>query len=159
MKPIPRGQASSTTPITNEDAMNLLADLLSGPRAEPKPKASPKAKPKAPCIENDIVKNWNLAKTGYVSWKAIARVVVLERQICKCCDAETLAVQDEFFLLENGVSKARWMRKEGYDIQGDDLPLETTHAEEPRYVSACGQCSKIDLELAFLSRKQMELPL
>lgn len=150
------------TPLSNAAAVAALADLFAEPSG-PKPKASSAPKARKPPIsldERPLAVQYAVRKTGSISWKAIAKVVVLQRQVCKCCDNETSAVQDEFFLLENGITRARWLRHEAYGIINPEaLPIEVQTADEVRMVSACAKCSDFDLEFALLSRKQMELTL
>lgn len=151
----------SKSPVSNEAAMAALADLFAE-KATPKGKASSPAKKKAPIPmdERPLAVQYAARKTGSISWRAIARVVIIQRQECKCCGNETKAVQDEFFLLENGVTRARWLRHEAYGIiDPEALPIEVQVADDVRRVSACASCSDFDIEFAILSRKQMELPL
>lgn len=146
--------------ISKEDAMAALADLFA--EKVTKKANAPKAAKKAPIPldERPLAVRFAVMKTGSISWKAVARVVQIERQVCTCCDTETRAVKDEFFLLENGVTKARWLRHEAYGIiNPDKLAIQVEELPEVRQVSACAACTAFDLEFALISRKQMELPL
>lgn len=145
--------------MNNTDAMSLLADLFNAPKAPAKPKAPA---PKALKAHADLPlhKAFAQRKTGYVTWHARARVVILQRQECRCCGEVTETVKDELFALTNGASHSVWLRHEGYGIaEPEGLPIEVERLDEVKMVSACGKCADLDLELALLSRKQMELML
>lgn len=143
-------------------AMAALDELLAEPAAAAKPSRKPATK--KPTTKNlaaalPLPKAFAQRKTGYVTWTARARVVVLQRQECRCCGQVTETVKDELFALTNGASKSVWYRHEGYGIIPDDLPIEIEKDPEVKMVSACGQCSDLDIELAIAISRQMELAL
>jgi hypothetical protein len=144
--------------MTNDDALALLADLFASPASK---KTKPAAKPKAPPSDLPMHKAFAQRKTGYTTWKAISRVVLLQRQECSCCGEVTEIVRDEMFVLQNGASHSTWRRHEAYGIEApEDLPIEVERLEGVQVVSACGACADWDFEiLASFRQRQMELPL
>lgn len=150
---------NASSKMSNEDALAALADLFAE-KVSTKKKASTEKKPPKPVTNRPLAQRFAEAHTGYLTWKAIARVVHLEQQECTCCGALVVCVRDEFFLLENGQAHARWARHEGYGIDHvEELPIETELLPDVRFVSACGACNAVDIELALLSVRQMELSL
>lgn len=135
---------------------DLLAELLAA--LGPAPKKSKKAAPRKPLVRDELPlpKAFAAKRTGYVTWKAVSRVIQIQPQICKCCGAETEAVKAEFFALENGAAHATWFRPEGYGVEApEDLP-NTFVDLEPVYVTACAECRSTpfdDLELLFHPRQ------
>ena len=144
--------------ISNDDALAMLADLFAE-KATPKGKAP--AKPKAAKPELPLPKAFAARKTGYTTWKAVARAVILQRQECTCCGEVTEIVRDEMFVLQNSASHSVWRRHEGYGIDAPaDLPISVERMEEVQMVSACGACADWDFDtLSAFSQRQMELSL
>jgi hypothetical protein len=144
--------------ISNDDALAMLADLFASPASTKK--AAP-AKPKKPVVELPLPKAFAQRKTGYTTWKAIGRAVILQRQECTCCGEVTEIVRDEMFVLQNSASHSVWRRHEGYGIEApEDLPIQVERLDEVQMVSACGACADWDFEiLSAHSSRQMELPL
>ena len=100
-------------------------------------------------------------KTGYRIWRAQARVVMLEEQVCACCGGKVIAVKDELFRLDNKTAHSTWLRHEGYGIEEpENLPVEFQHLP-PRLVTACGTCASDALDGAILQlfTPQLSLPL
>lgn len=128
--------------------------------AHPAPKTQKVAKPAAP-PPLPLPKAFALRKTGYISWKAIARRVEMQVQICACGSCTT-AVLGEFYALENGTAHAVWLRPEAYGIEAPaDLPIEVVFREE-RHVPVCGECANPSYSFLFdrlCGPKQLELSL
>lgn len=147
---------TTLTPVS-APANDLLAELLAALPVVPKtPRGkSPTRKPLVP-DERPLAQSFAIRKTGYVTWKATARVLQVQEQICKCCGSSTEYVKSEHFALENGTAHATWLRTEGYGIEApDDLP-NTFVDLEPMYVPACPQCRSTpfdDLEALFHPRQ------
>lgn len=140
-----------------------LADMLAALKARPAP--APKVKAKAAKRSSPAPRpqaaEFNYQKTGYVVWKPRAKVILLEEQTCECCGSVTNAVKDELFLLDNKTSHSSWLRHEGYEIEhSEDLPIEARWLE-PRTVSACATCFRIEDELRAASAacRQLHLPI
>lgn len=151
----------STLPTSpSSPAPDLLSDLLSsfGKPAKKEKRAPAK---RAPAEILPVPQAYAVKKTGYRIWKATARVLQIQKQICNCCGEEVEYVKAEFFALENGQAHATWLRPEGYGISStEDLPITYTDLE-PSFVTACASCRSTpfdDLESLFHPR-QMELPL
>lgn len=151
----------SLAPTPEVDA--LLASLLStfGKREKPAKKAQTKKLPRnaAPLPQHVA---FNLARTGYREWKAVARVVEIQEQHCLCCGTITQAVAGEKFLLENGTAHASWLRPEGYGIEQQEvLPIEYLDLP-PRQVTACATCRLDQFDAAILasvvSHQQLSFP-
>lgn len=140
----------------------ILAALQSGKPLPPKTraKAAPKPKPVSP-PPLSTAKAYALKRTGYVTWKALAKLVEIQPQECACCGGMTEAVRGEYYKLENGQAHAIWLRPEGYEIEAqEELPIEVIWTE-PRTVSACAECARSGSDLLFTldaARKQLELP-
>lgn len=139
----------------------LLDDLLAAFGTAPPKVKKPKAAPKPPPPPLPLPKAFSLRKTGYVTWKAVARVIHIQEQECNCCGSRVSFVKGEFFSLENGHAHAVWMRTEGYGIEApEDLPIIYQDLE-PVFVTACASCRTIpfdDLESLFHPRqKTLEL--
>lgn len=145
------------------NAPDLLSSILSS-FGTPPPKAARKPAPKKAKPAPDtrpLPQSFAFRKTGYVVWTATARVLQVQKQICKCCGGEIEYIKNEFFALENGNAHATWLRPEGYGIKApEDLP-NTFVDLEPVYVTACAQCRSTpfdDLDLLF-HPKQLSLDL
>jgi hypothetical protein len=155
-------QSPSASPLSNADALALLDDLFSSPST---PRAKPVAKPSATKQREaafaalPMHKAFAMRKTGYTTWKAIERVVVLQRQECRCCGEVTEIVKDEMFVLENRASHSLWKRHEGYGIEApSDLPISIERIEEMQMVSACGACADWDFDiLSAYAQRQLEI--
>lgn len=128
--------------------------------AHPAPRKAPQGAKPAP-VPLPLAKSFALRKTGYVSWKATARRVEMQLQIC-ACGGRTTAVLGEFYALENGTAHAAWLRPEAYGIEAPaDLPLEVVF-RDPRHVPVCGECADPSLSILFdrlCGPKQLELSL
>lgn len=154
MNPSPSPSLSSPT--------DLLAELLAAlPKTEPKPRVSRARKPANAVDTRPLHQSFAIRKTGYVTWKAVSRIIQIQPQICKCCGGETEAVKGEFFALENGTAHATWLRAEAYGIEApEDLPNIYSDLD-PIYVTGCAQCRSTpfdDLEALF-HPKQLSLTL
>ena len=139
---------------------NLLLAFGKKPKAEKGQKAKSKSLPRN-AKPLSVAENFNLAKTGYTTWVAQAKVIVLEEQTCSCCGSRVTAVKDELFLLDHKTSHSAWFRHEGYGIvEPDNLPVRF-HRAEPRFVSCCATCASeaIDDVLTLLSSPQLSLSL
>lgn len=141
---------------------DLLSSLLSSfGKLPPKEKKKSSPKPRPPAEILPLPQSFASRKTGYRTWKAVSRVLQVQKQICNCCGAEVEYIKAEFFALENGNAHATWLRPEGYGIIApDNLPI--TYIDlDPQWVTACPACRSTpfdDLESLFHPR-QMELPL
>ena len=150
--------------ISNEDALAMLSDLFA---EKATPRVKPPAKPSAARQRTEAFaalpmhKAFAMRKTGYTTWRAIARAVILQRQECACCGAVTKVVKDEMFVLQNSASHSIWKRHEGYGIDAPaDLPIEVEMMEDVQMVSACGECMDWDFEgLSGFAQRQMEIEL
>lgn len=156
-------QETSPSPTGTASANPLLDSLLAAfgtkPEKTPRKKSAPKAK--TPEVILPVPQAFAKRKTGYVTWKATARVLQVQEQECKCCGAKTTYVKAEFFQLENGTAHATWLRPEGYGIHAPaDLPIVYSDLE-PAFVTACASCRSTPFDdlLSLFSPKQMELPL
>lgn len=144
------------------DLASIIAALRGGKPLPPKTRAkpAPKAKP-ATTPALSVAKAYAQKRTGYVTWKALAKIVEIQPQECSCCGTTTEAVRGEYYKLENGQAHAVWLRPEGYEIEAqEELPIEITWAE-PRTVSACASCARSGADLLFTietARNQLELP-
>lgn len=141
---------------------DLLSSLLSSfGTLPPKEKKKAPPKPRPPAEYLPLPQAFAAKKTGYRVWKAVARVLQVQKQICSCCGAEVEFIKAEFFALENGNAHATWLRPEGYGIiTPDSLPITYTDLE-PVWTTACPACRSTpfdDLETLF-HPKQLELPL
>lgn len=107
-------------------------------------------------------KAYALKCTGYITWRALAKVVEIQEQICLTCGENHSVVRGEFYKLENGTAHAIWLRPEGYGISAqENLPIEFSFVE-PRNVIACATCADETIETHFIratSRAQLELPI
>jgi len=142
---------------------DIIAALQSGtPLAKPA-RAKPPAPTPAPKLS--VGKAYALKRTGYVRWKALARIIEIQPQVCTCCGNTVEAVRGEFYKLANGTAHAVWLRPEGYEIEAqEDLPFEFVWLE-PRTVSACASClsspAALAIEHCFTiagARLQLEFP-
>ena len=142
MSVIPISPASPTS--SPED---LLASLLSSfGKSAPKQPIPKKPKPAPAPLPLD--KAFAKAKTGYTTWKATSRLILLEEQICLACGSHHTAVKNELFVLENNTSHSVWSRPEGYGIEEPDhLPI-TSQLLPERTVSRCATCISPTVELA-----------
>lgn len=138
--------------MKNSEALDILGDLL--PAKKPakgtikKINGKPAVKGPLALSERPISQQVAIERTGLITWKATAKVVILQRQECQCCGSLITCVDQEFFQLENGQLHNVWRRTEGYDIESpEDLPLITEYTEQVRKVSACVECVGIDIEL------------
>ena len=146
---------SSTSTMTNADAMAALADLFAS-SATPKKPAAKKAAP-APL---PLAKAFAQRKTGYTTWKALSRVVLLQRQECTCCGAVHKVVKDEMFVLQNSASHSIWRRHEAYGIEAPEaLPIEVEMLAEIQFTSACGECADWDFDNIASAIRQLEFTL
>lgn len=149
---------TTSTPPANDLLASLLSSFGTLPPKEKK-KPSPKPRPQAEYLP--LPQAFAARKTGYRTWKAVSRVLQVQKQICNCCGAEVEYVKAEFFALENGSAHATWLRPEAYGIIApDNLPI--TYVDlDPQWTPACHACRSTpfdDLESLFHPR-QMELPL
>ena len=147
-----------------KDPATILADLLASFGKKPKGTPAPKGK-KLPRNASPLPfdKAYAEKKTGYTTWVAKARVIMLEEQVCSCCGSRTTAVKDELFLLTHSVSHSAWLRHEGYGIEhSEDLPLQA-HYLDPRTVTACAACfssaASSIIEQLHHEQVQLHLPL
>lgn len=143
----------------------LLADLLAAfgalPPKEKKALASNDRRKAPPPPALPLPQAFASRKTGYRIWKATHRAIQIQKQICKCCGAETSSVKGEFFALENGNAHAVWLRPEGYGIEApDDLPNVFIDLEDT-WVTACAECrsSPLDDLDFYLQPRQLQLGL
>ena len=148
--------ASSST-----DVENLLNNLLSafGKKAKATKQSGNSKKLPRNVKPLSVAESFNLAKTGYTTWVAKAKVVVLEEQVCGCCGSTVTAVREELFLLDHKTSHSAWFRREGYDIvEPDNLPIRF-HRADQRHVSHCATCASaaIDDVLILLASPQLSL--
>lgn len=148
--------ASSST-----DVENLLNNLLSafGKKAKATKQSGNSKKLPRNAKPLSVAASFNLAKTGYTTWIAQAKVIVLEEQICGCCGSRVTSVKEELFLLDHKTSHSAWFRREGYDIvEPDNLPIRF-HRADQRHVSHCATCASaaIDDVLILLSSPQLSL--
>lgn len=155
----PTLQTPLASPST--DVENLLNNLLSafGKKAKATKQSGNSKKLPRNAKPLSVAENFNLAKTGYTTWVAQAKVIVLEEQVCSCCGSVVTAVKDELFLLDHKTSHSAWFRHEGYDIvEPDNLPIRF-HRADQRYVSHCATCASaaIDDVLTLLSSPQLSL--
>ena len=135
----------STKPaLSPEDLLSsLLASFAKQPPAARKP--APKKAPPAPL---PLDKAFAKAKTGYTTWKATSRLILLEEQVCLACGSRHTSVKNELFVLENNTSHSVWSRPEGYGIEEPDhLPI-TSQLLPERTVSRCATCISPSVELA-----------
>jgi hypothetical protein len=146
-------------PEISNPPTDILASLLASFGTKPA-KVARKSLPKnAKPIPLPQHVAWNLKKTGYREWKATARIVVLQEQICSCCGNSIQAVQQELYELENTTAHSIWHRPEGFGINAqEDLPIRYTQAE-PRRVIACAFCKSIDLDEAILAEVRASMQL
>ena len=149
---------TTSTPPANDLLASLLSSFGTLPPKEKK-KAAPKPRPQAEYLP--LPQSFAARKTGYRTWKAVSRVLQIQKQICNCCGAEVEYIKAEFFALENGNAHATWLRPEAYGIVApDNLPI--TYVDlDPQWTPACPACRSTpfdDLESLFHPR-QMELPL
>ena len=154
---------ASPSPTGTASANPLLDSLLAAFGTKPEKTARKKAAPKAKTAEVilPIPLSFAKRKTGYMTWKATARVLQVQEQECKCCGEKSTYVKAEFFQLENGQAHATWLRPEGYGIIAPaDLPIIYTDLE-PAFVTACASCRSTPFDDLFsiFSPKQLELPL
>lgn len=144
------------------DIENLLSNLLSafGKKAKPEKRTgADRRKLPRNAKPLSVAESFNLAKTGYTTWIAQAKVIVLEEQICGCCGSRVTSVKEELFLLDHKTSHSAWFRREGYDIvEPDNLPIRF-HRADQRHVSHCATCASaaIDDVLILLSSPQLSL--
>ena len=148
--------ASSST-----DVENLLNNLLSafGKKAKATKQSGNSKKLPRNAKPLSVAESFNLNKTGYTTWVAQAKVIVLEEQVCGCCGSTVTAVKEELFLLDHKTSHSAWFRREGYDIvEPDNLPIRF-HRADQRHVSHCATCASaaIDDVLILLSSPQLSL--
>ena len=145
MKPAaPSTAQASNAPMTNADAMAALADLFASPATK---RAAPVKKPAAPAVVLPLAKAFAQRKTGYTTWKALSRVVLIQRQECTCCGAVHKVVKDEMFVLQNSASHSIWRRHEAYGIEAPEaLPIEVEMLAEIQFTSACGECAEWDFD-------------
>lgn len=151
------------SPPSSTDALlsALLANFGTKPAKAPR-KAGSRALPKN-ASPLPFHKEFAEKKTGYTTWVAQAKVIILEEQTCECCGAKVTAVKDELFLLTHSVSHSAWLRHEGYGIEAsEDLPIRPQYLP-PRVVSACAACFTPGLSEIFLhlyhEQVQLHLPL
>jgi len=139
---------------------DIIAAMQSGTALAKPARAKPPAPTPAPT--HAVGKAYALKRTGYVSWKALARIIEIQPQVCTCCGNTVEAVRGEFYKLANGTAHAVWLRPEGYEIEAqEELPIDFVWLE-PRTVSACSVCARDGSNLLFTldaARKQLELPL
>lgn len=154
---------TTNTPSSSPSPEELLSSLLSSFGTLPPKVKKPKApsKPHPPAEYLPLPQAFSQKKTGYRVWKAVSRVLQVQKQICSCCGSEVEYIKAEFFALENGFAHATWLRPEGYGIVApNDLPI--TYIDlDPQWTTACPACRSTpfdDLESLFHPR-QMELPL
>ena len=148
------------------DIENLLNNLLSAFGKKPKAEKGQKAKAKSKALPRNakpltLAESFAFEKTGYTTWTAKAKIIVLEEQTCSCCGSRVTAVKDELYLLDHKTSHSAWFRHEGYGIvEPDNLPVRF-HRAEPRFVSCCATCASaaIDDVLTLLASPQLSLPL
>ena len=148
--------ASSST-----DVENLLNNLLSafGKKAKATKQSGNSKKLPRNAKPLSVAESFNLSTTGYTTWVAQAKVIVLEEQVCGCCGSTVTAVKEELFLLDHKTSHSAWFRREGYDIvEPDNLPIRF-HRADQRHVSHCATCASaaIDDVLTLLSSPQLSL--
>lgn len=138
----------------------LLADLLASFGTLP-PKAKKAAKPRATPQFLPLPKAFAQRKTGYTSWKAVARAIQVQEQHCTCCGSRITSVKGEFFQLENGTAHATWLRPEGYGIIAPEGLPNVFIDLEPIYVTACAECRSTPFddigELLFPRQLSLEL--
>lgn len=149
----------SVSPQPNPLLSDLLAAFGTLPPKEKKARAP--AAPRSSSPQLPLPKFFAARKTGYCTWKAVSRVIQLQKQICSCCGGETESVKAEFFALENGLAHATWLRPEGYGIIApEDLP-NTFVDLDPLYVTACAQCRSTPFDDLFsiFHPKQLSLDL
>lgn len=150
---------SDQTVNPSNPGADLLSSLLSAfGTLPPKEKRKASPKPKAPQEYLPLPISFAQKKTGYRVWKATARVLQIQKQICSCCGGEIEYVKAEFFSLENGTAHATWLRSEAYGIEApESLPI--TYVDlDPAYVPGCASCRTTpfdDLEALF-HPKQLE---
>ena len=147
------------------DVENLLNNLLAAFGKKPKPEKRAGADRRKPLPRNakplTLAESFSFEKTGYTTWEAKAKVIILEEQLCSCCGSRITCVKDELFLLDHKTSHSAWFRHEGYGIrEPENLPIRF-HRAEPRHVSCCATCASaaIDDVLDILSSPQLSLPL
>lgn len=148
----------STNPASPQDLLASLLATFKKPLPGEKKKAQASFRKQPPALP--LADAFAREHTGYTSWKAVSRIIVLEEQHCTCCGSVTTAVKDELFSLENGLAKSSWLRHEGYGIEAqEDLPCEPHHLP-PRYVTACADCLSTPLDqalAALLNRSHVQL--
>lgn len=130
---------STDTNLTSTD--QVLASILSAfGTLPPKEKKSRKPAKPANSSPRPFAQSFAQTKTGYTSWKAVARAIQMQEQICSCCGSHTTAVKGEYFQLENGQAHATWLRTEGYGIIAPEGLPNVFVDLEPTYVTACAEC-------------------
>ena len=158
----PLASASSSSPSADIESLlnNLLSAFGKKPKAEKGQKAKSKSLPRN-AKPLTLAESFAFEKTGYTTWTAKAKIIILEEQTCSCCGSRVTAVKDELYLLDHKTSHSAWFRHEGYGIvEPENLPIRF-HRAEPRFVSCCATCASaaIDDVLTLLSSPQLSLSL